>query len=307
MKILITGGAGFIGSHIADTLIKRHNVCVVDNFSSGKLENLNTKIKYYNIDINDSKLENVFEIETPDIVIHLAAQISVAQSQLNPQKDASVNIMGSLNTIALAKKYNVKTFIAASSAAIYGNLQSPISENSFPEPLSNYGISKLTMEYYIKSSGLNYLILRFSNVFGERQNANGEAGVITIFNAKMQAGNPVYIHGDGEQIRDFIYVKDLALIIEKLIEQNIHNDIINVSTGKGLNINELFSIMKYKNNYKNAPIYDDAREGDIKISILDNRKLLQYLPSFKFTNIEDAFKFIGVDDEKENKSCITNR
>lgn len=289
MNILITGGAGFIGSHIADTLIKEHKVCIVDNFSSGKKENLNAKIKCYNIDINDELLDDVFKIEKPEIVIHLAASISVTLSQLNPQKDAIVNIMGSLNTISKAKKYSVKTFIAASSAAIYGNLQSPISEDSFLTPLSNYGISKLAMEYYIKNSGLNYLILRFSNVFGERQNVNGETGVITIFNDKMQAGNPVYIHGDGEQIRDFIYVKDLALIIGKLIEQNIHNDIINVSTGKGLSINKLFSIMKYKNNYKNAPIYDDAREGDIKISILDNRKLLQYLPSFKFTNIEDAF------------------
>lgn len=300
MKILITGGAGFIGSHIADILVKKHNVCVVDNFSSGKLENLNTKIKYYNIDINDSKFDDVFEVEKPDIVIHLAAQISVAQSQLNPLKDAEVNILGTLNTIILAKKHNVKSFIVASSAAIYGNLKSPISEVSIPKPFSNYGISKLAMEYYIKNSGLNYLILRFSNVYGERQNANGEAGVITIFNNKMKIGNPVYIHGDGKQIRDFIYVKDLALIVKKLIEKNIHNDVINVSTGRGLSINELFSIMKYKNNYKYTPIYNDARKGDIKISILDNGKLLQYLPNFKFTKVEDAFNFIGVDDDKEN-------
>lgn len=292
MKILITGGAGFIGSHIIEKLKNEHNICVIDNLSSGNLENIDADIELYDIDITNKKIENVFAKEKPDIVIHLAAQISVANSQLDPINDVLVNIIGTLNLIELSKKYKVKKFIVASSAAIYGNLKSPIEENRVPQPLSNYGISKLTMENYIKSSGLKFLILRFSNVFGERQRADGEAGVITIFNNKMKKNQPVFIHGDGFQIRDFIYVKDIAKIIEQLINLNINNDIINVSTGKGLSINELFIILKDKNKYKMAPLYDSARDGDIKVSILDNKKLLNYLPDFKFTNIKDVFSSI---------------
>lgn len=289
MNILIIGGAGFIGSHIVDKLRTEHNVFVIDNLSTGNLSNLNKEIKLYNFDILDKNLEDIFKKEKPDIVIHLAAQISVAQSQCKPMQDALINIMGTLNIIELSKKYNIKKIIVASSAAIYGNLTSPIEENCVATPLSNYGISKLSMEHYIKNSGLNYLILRFSNVYGERQNADGEAGVITIFNNKMKQQESVYIHGDGEQVRDFIYVKDLANIVNELIKRKISNDIINISTGKGLSINELFTILKDKNNYNHSPIHDLARDGDIKISILDNKKLLSYLPNFEFTDIRKVF------------------
>ena len=286
-KILVTGGAGFIGSHIVDKLIEKFEVCIIDNLSSGKLENINKKARYYQRDITDESIENIFKIEKPDIVIHLAAQISVSSAQSNPIHDAKTNILGTLNLLILSKKYCVSKFIAASSAAIYGNIKSPILEECYPAPFSNYGISKLTTENYIINSKLNYLILRFSNVYGERQNTDGEAGVVTIFEELMKADKPVHIHGNGEQIRDFIYVKDLASIVQLLIENNISNEIINISTGTGLSINNLYKALSKKYHYNTHPIYDIAREGDIKISILNNEKLMRYFPSFKFTNIED--------------------
>ena len=286
-KILVTGGAGFIGSHIVDKLIEKFEVCIIDNLSSGKLENINKKARYYPMDITDESIENIFKIEKPDIVIHLAAQISVSYSQLNPIYDAKTNILGTLNLLKLSKKYFVSKFIAASSAAIYGNIESPILETYYPAPLSNYGISKLTTENYIINSKLNYLILRFSNVYGERQNTDGEAGVVTIFEELMKANKLVHIHGNGEQIRDFIYVKDLAGIVQLLIENNIYNEIINISTGTGLSINNLYKALSKKYHYNLPPIYDTAREGDIKISVLNNEKLMSYFPFFKFTNIED--------------------
>lgn len=281
--VLVTGGAGFVGSHVVDKFCEEgFNVIVVDNMLTGKPENLNFNAKFYNCDITSESLEKIFVETKPDYVVHLAAQISVVNSMNNPEKDASINIMGSINLLKYAKKYGVKKFIAASSAAIYGNLPAPIEENVIPQPMSPYGLSKLTMEKYIELSGLDYLIFRFSNVYGERQAAGGEAGVVTIFENAMKNNLPVTIYGNGEQVRDFVYVKDIAKITFKMLTSNIKNEIVNISTNEGVTINELFESLKHKYGYTLEPIYKETRAGDIDVSILSNKKLVSLIGEFGF-------------------------
>ncbi len=274
-SILITGGLGFIGSHIVEHFIKNgHNVWVVDNESSFNSGYRNDNAIYIKEDIRSDKLEEIFQDNHFDICIHLAAQASVTSSIKDPINDASINILGSINIIKLCKKYNCSKFIAASSAAVYGNPKHlPIDENHSTDVLSPYGLSKLTMEKYIQLSGVPYIICRFSNVYGERQNAFGEAGVVSIFDDAMLNGKNVFIDGDGKQSRDFIYVKDVADIIYRLCSSEIKNEIFNISTNTSCTINELFKTMAKVYGYKKEPIYRASRIGDIKESILDNKKL----------------------------------
>ena len=288
--ILITGGVGFIGSHLADLFIEKgYRVVVVDNLRTGNIKNLNKKCKLYNCDINSKKLENVFKKENIRYVYHLAAQVSVSVSEKEPDTDAKINLLGTLNVLKYCKKYNVDKFMTASSAAVYGDIEPPIKETDRPYPMSNYGISKLCMEKYIEHSGVNYIIFRFSNVYGPRQTSIGEAGVITIFNNAMKSNKPVYIYGDGNQVRDFIYVKDIAKIAYELGTSNVKNEIINVSTNKGITINQLFDVMQTTfKNYDKKPIYKDKRDADIKISILNNDKLISFINNFSFTDLKDG-------------------
>ena len=273
--ILITGGLGFIGSHVVDSFVENgHNVWVVDNGFSLNSGYRNNKAIYIKEDIRSEKLEDIFQDNHFDICIHLAAQASVTSSVKDPMNDASVNILGSINIIKLCKKYNCSKIIVASSAAVYGNPKYiPIDENHSTEVLSPYGLSKLTMEKYLQLSEVPYIICRFSNVYGERQNAFGEAGVVSIFSDAMLKGKDVFIDGDGKQSRDFIYVKDVADIIYKLSTSEIKNEIFNISTNTSCTINELFKMMAKVYGYEKEPIYRAARIGDIKESILDNEKI----------------------------------
>lgn len=267
-KVLITGGAGFIGSHIVEKLLENnYNVIIIDNLSSGSIENIpnSDTLKLYQLNIEKDDLELVFQKETPDYVIHLAAQTSVNFSISHPYYDANMNVMASIKLLELCKKYNIKKFITASSAAIYGNPKYlPIDENHPTEPMSQYGLSKLTMEKYIKLSGIPYIIFRFSNAYGPRQKSSKESGVVAIFNNAMKNNEPINIYGDGEQIRDFIYVEDIANICIKAINLNVENEIINFSTNKGVSLNQLFKVMKSLYNYTLNANYLPERIGDIK-------------------------------------------
>lgn len=290
--ILITGGAGFIGSHITDILIKNnYNCLVLDNLSTGKKENINDKALFYNIDIKDyNKLESIFSENNIEIVIHLAAQVSVPNSIRNPINDADENIIGSLNIIELSKKYNIKNIIASSSAAVYGLPKKlPIDEIHSTNPISYYGLSKLTMEKYMILSNINYVICRFSNVYGPRQTPHGEAGVISIFMDNALKNKDLNIFGNGNQTRDFIYVEDIAFIFLKIIENNIQNEVLNISTNFSITINELAQTIIKIQNKNNIDInYFDRRDGDIDHSILDNTKLLNIIREIEFTNINDG-------------------
>ncbi len=284
-NILVTGGAGFIGSHVADYLINNgYRVVIIDNLTSGRECNLNDKAIFYNHNILSDSIEEVFKKEKITHIFHFAAQISVVKSVQDPIYDAKINILGTLNLLKYSKQYNIEKFIAASSAAVYGDIPSPIKETDRPYPISQYGLSKLVMEKYIEMSGVNYLIFRFSNVYGPRQSADGEAGVVTIFSEAMKNNKEVTIYGDGKQIRDFIYVEDIAKIASKLGISDIHNQILNLSTSKGMSINELFECLKNQYNYKKSPIYAPKKSGDIDVSILDNGRLREKTQNLCFTD-----------------------
>ncbi len=290
--ILITGGAGFIGSHIADILIQNnYKVIIADNLSTGKKDNINNKAIFYNIDIkNYNDLENIFNNNKIEYIIHLAAQASVPNSIRNPINDANENIIATLNIIELSKKYNIKKIIASSSAAVYGIPKKlPIDELHTTIPISYYGLSKLTMEKYLILSNLNYVICRFSNVYGPRQTPHGEAGVVSIFMDNAINNKDLNIFGDGKQTRDFIYVEDIAKIFLFFIEKNISNEILNISTNNSININELANtiISISKSNIKIN--YLEKRDGDIDDSILDNKKLLNLI-NINFTTIDEGLK-----------------
>ena len=298
--ILITGGAGFIGSHIADIFIdNNYKVIVADNLSTGRKENINDKAVFYDIDIkNLNSLEDIFKKHNIEYVIHLAAQVSVPNSMRDPINDANENIIASINVLELSKKYNIKKIIVSSSAAVYGMPNYlPIDEKHSANPISYYGLSKLTMEKYIELYNIDYIICRFSNVYGPRQTPHGEAGVVSIFIDNFINNKEINIFGNGEQTRDFIYVKDIAKIFLELVKNNVSKQVLNISTNSAITINKLFeSIVKISNKNIKAN-YLNVREGDIEHSILDNRKLLS-LVDIDFIDIEigleDTFKYFSL-------------
>lgn len=294
MKIIVTGGAGFIGSNVVDELISNNNeVCVIDNLSTGKLDNLNYKARYYKQDItNIDVLKLIFEIEKPEIVYHFAAQIDVRASLKKPAIDANINIVGTINVLECCRKYQVKKIIYPSSAAVYGNPKYlPVDEKHPIEPISFYGISKHTPEHYIKTFCslycIKYTIFRFSNVYGIRQDPKGEGGVVSIFIDKFLNNESVFIYGDGEQTRDFIYVKDIAEA--NLLALNLDdNKIINISTNVPVTVNKLYEIIKRILKSDVQAIHKEPRQGEILFNYLDNtlaKKILRW--KAKYT-IEDG-------------------
>jgi UDP-glucose 4-epimerase len=295
MKVLITGGAGFIGSNIADLLIENgYEVVIVDNLSTGKHEFINKKAVFYNKDITDNDLYEVFEKEKPDYVIHQAAQIDIQKSIKEPVFDAKVNILGTVNLLECSKSYKVKKIIYASSAAVYGDPEYlAIDEKHKVDPISYYGISKHTPEHYFEVYsqlyGLKYTILRYANVYGIRQDPKGEGGVISIFIDKMLKGERPIIFGDGKQTRDFVYVKDVAKANLLALKRG-DNEVVNISTNKPTSINELVDLMNKIMNTSLKPIYAEPRKGDIVHSYLDNKKALDVLGWRPEYSLEDGLR-----------------
>lgn len=272
LKILITGGAGFIGANLANYLSsKGYEVVVVDNLSKNNSDSLNLGIKLYELDICEASLDNVFRENKFDMVFHFAAQTCVGTSQKMPLFDAKQNILGSLNLFELCKKYDVRRVFAMSTAAVYGAPSKlPVKETDTPSPISFYGVSKLAMENYLCQFDLDWIILRPANVYGKGQPSHGEAGVVAIFADKMKQGLPVEIFGDGSQTRDFVAVDDVVRVCEALIKSDISKKIINISTGKATSIINLFEVMKSYYGYNLNPVYLPERTGDIIHSVLDN-------------------------------------
>ncbi len=276
MKALVTGGAGFIGSHVMDALISRGwEVAAVDDLSTGKFENLNAAATFYKMDIRDRSLAQVFERESPEVVFHLAAQASVSASVADPAEDASVNLLGSINLLENCVRYQVGKMIYSSSAAVYGNPEYlPVDERHPVEPLSPYGLSKLTVEKYLavynKLHRLEYTVLRYANVYGPRQIPAAEAGVVAVFAGALQSGRSVTIHGDGLQTRDLIFVEDVAAANLQAIERG-NGAVVNIGTGCQTSIIELYRLMRKVFGGGPEAVHGPVREGDIRQSCLDHQ------------------------------------
>lgn len=282
MKVLVTGGAGFIGSHIVEAYIAAgHAVAVIDDLSSGKREYVPAGVAFYQMDIRNPELGQVFEVEQPDMVNHQAAQVSVPRSIADPVHDVSVNVAGLMNVLEHARRHDVRKVIFASSCAVYGDPeQLPIREDHPLSPLSPYGQSKRTGEHYLelyrRLYGLSYTALRYANVYGPRQDPFGEAGVITIFVEAMLAGLPVTIYDDGEQTRDFVYVGDVARANLQALDRG-DNGVYNISTGRPVTVNRLFQILRELAGYDRDPRYAPPRPGDIRHSVLDPAQAMRQL------------------------------
>lgn len=310
--VLVTGGAGFIGSHIVDLFIENnYEVVIADDLSSGREENINQKARFYKLDITDQKgLAELFKKEKPDYVCHEAAQISVSFSVRDPLFDAQTNILGSLNLLQCCVNYQVKGIIFASSGGtIYGEPEHfPISEDYPFKPQSPYGISKVAIEYYLdfyqKNYHIPYVALRYGNVYGPRQDPYGEAGVIAIFIEKMLKGDIPTINGDGEYIRDYIYVEDVAranlLALQNMVklsevvrkiekakeketdtktksEPGIKFSGFNLGTERGVSVNEVFDLLKKIIKFPHPAHYGPPRAGDLRKNVLDYRLIKEVL------------------------------
>ncbi|MDP2641146.1 MAG: NAD-dependent epimerase/dehydratase family protein [Candidatus Yanofskybacteria bacterium] len=250
MRILITGGAGFIGSHVVDLLIQKgYSVAIVDNLSTGKKRNINPRARFYKLDIKSPKLKEVFKKEKPKAVFHFAAQISVRKSTHDPIADAKENILGSLNVLENCVKHKVKKIIFTSTGgAMYGDAKVIPTPETYPtRPVSPYGVAKLTVEHYLhyyhKIYGLSYVALRLANVYGPRQDPFGEAGVVAIFTNALLIGKRPIIYGTGKQTRDFVFVGDVAEAVSKALHRKT-DGIFNIGTGRETSVQELFSALK---------------------------------------------------------------
>lgn len=283
MKVLVTGGAGFIGSHLVDRLIQEgHEVVVVDNLLTGKRRNLNKEARFYKLDIQSSRLERVFSRERPLLVMHLAAQVDLRRSVEDPIFDAQVNILGTLNLLEQAVKYGTRKVIFSSSGgAIYGEQDVFPAPESHPiRPLSPYGISKLNGEqylaYYQRVSGIQHVILRYSNVYGPRQDPDGEAGVVAIVTGKMLAGEQPIINGNGRQTRDFVFVDDVVEANLAVMGKEVQG-IYNVGTAEETSVNDLFRLLVELTNANCKELHGPAKKGEQARSVVDISRLRQEL------------------------------
>jgi UDP-glucose 4-epimerase len=278
MKVLVTGGAGFIGSHLVDSLIQQGcRVVVVDNLSTGRLENINPAATFYQVDICNSGLEGIFEKERPEFVNHQAAQTVIQKSMEDPVFDAKQNILGSLNLISQCLRFRVKKIVYASSGgAVYGEPKyRPVDENHPVTPISYYGISKYTVEHYLHLShlenSLSYAVLRYSNVYGPRQSPKGEAGVVAIFTRQMLQGERPTIFGKGDKTRDYVYVADVVMANLLAMEKSI-NGVYNIGTGVETSDQEMFDLLAGLTGYQSNAHYAPVRKGEIYRICLDCSK-----------------------------------
>lgn len=278
MRVCVTGGAGFIGSHLVDRLIALgHTVLVIDNLTTGVREFVNPKAVFIEMDVRDANIESIFADFKPQVVFHEAAQTMVPASMENPKMDCDVNLIGLINMLEAARKHNVSHFLMPSSAAVYGDLDTlPLTEDMSGKPTSFYGLTKLTAEGYLRiyeqAFGLKTVCFRYSNVYGPRQGDGGEGGVISIFTRLINEGQGLTIFGDGEQTRDFIYVDDVVEANIKAMNHPELTGVYNISTNTSTSVNKLVSYFKSISN-KDLPVYYEAeRTGDIRHSRLCNQK-----------------------------------
>jgi UDP-glucose 4-epimerase len=285
-KVLVTGGAGFIGSNLADTLLKiGYDVVIIDNLSTGRLENVPDKVNFYQVDIVNPKLKTIFTKEKPNIIMHLASLTDTTVSEESIRQDIETNLIGTLNTLTAASQVNAQKFIFSSTAAVYGDSKRlPVKENTTPKPISPYGIGKLTCENYIRIycefCRMKYTILRYGNVYGPRQYPKGESGAFPIFIDKMLLGRTPSLYGTGNQIRDYIYVEDVVAASIQVIKK-ANGKTINIGTSLGTSTRQLYAMIAQELEFNAPPKLTNPRIGEIVKSILDNtqaKKELNWRP-----------------------------
>ncbi len=297
MKILVTGGAGFIGSHVVDRYVAAgHRVVVVDDLSTGRRDLLNPAATFHRLDIRDPAIADVFAAERPEVLNHHAAQIDVRRSVEDPAHDAAVNVVGSLNLLGCARRFGVRTVVYASSGgAVYGDTPVlPTPEEHPTRPASPYGVSKLTVEYYLACwealYGVRWVALRYANVYGPRQNPMGEAGVIAIFAHRLRRGEPVTIHGDGLQTRDYVYVDDVAAANVAALERGEASGPINIGTGRRTTVVELYRILRGELGGAEAPHHGPPKAGEQRDSALDAARARERLGWTPRVGLEEGLR-----------------
>jgi UDP-glucose 4-epimerase len=285
VRILVTGGAGFIGSHVVDVLIEEgHQVSIVDNLwelGGGRMEHVHPQARFYQVDVRDASMSDVFEAERPEAVCHLAAQHSVKISTDDPAHDAQVNILGLINLLQCCTRVGTRKLVFSSSGATYGTVdQMPIDENTPQHPESPYGISKTASERYLRfwkeMHGLDFTSLRYGNVYGPRQDPTGEAGVIAIFARAMLLGEPVRIDWDGEQQKDYVYVRDVARANLLALTRG-SGQAFCIATGTGTSVNGLYRGLVEVIGHDVGIVHAPKRSGDIYLSYFDCRKAEEQL------------------------------
>jgi UDP-glucose 4-epimerase len=294
-RVLVTGGAGFIGSHVVDALVTAgHHVVVVDSLGTGKREQVNPAAQFYELDIRDPRLAEVFERESIEVVSHHAAQVDVRRSTREPQFDAEVNILGSLNVLARAIEAKVRKVVYISTGgAVYGEPEYlPVDESHPINPLCEYGASKHTVEHYLymyaENYGLDYTVLRYPNVYGPRQDPHGEAGVVAIFAARMLNDETCTINGDGQQERDFLFVGDCARANVAVLGDRGSHGVFNLGSGIGTSVNTLFASLAEATLYTKPPVYGPAKVGETYRIYLDATRARTELGWVPTVNLDDG-------------------
>lgn len=296
-KILVTGGAGFIGSHVVGLFLEKgYEVAILDDLSTGRESNIDPRAKFYKMDIRSPEVREVFEAERPDYISHHAAQMDVRRSVAQPLFDADVNILGSINLIERAKEFGVKRFVYISTGgAVYGEPEYVPCDEAHPiNPICQYGASKHTVEHYLfmyhVNYGLNYTVLRYPNVYGPRQDPHGEAGVVAIFTGKMLAGEPVTINGDGEQTRDFVYVGDCAYANYLAATVEHQPGIFNIGWGRPTSVNDIFNTLAKVTGYPHAASFGPAKVGETRHIYLDAAKAKKELGWSPTLSLEEGLE-----------------
>lgn len=301
MKAIVTGGAGFIGSHLAEALIAEGaEVHVIDNLSTGNMDYLPKDASLHPLDIQSEEAADTIRQLSPDFVFHHAAQVDVQRSVMDPGYDASINIAGTANILQACVQSGVKKVVYASSCAVYGELETALVHEQDPvQPISFYGISKYTPEAYLRVFnqlyGLNYTILRYANVYGPRQTPKGEGGVVSIFMDRIRKGAPLVVYGDGEQTRDFVYVKDVVRANLAAAQQG-DRQIIQVGTAQPTSVNELLVNLQRIHGEPLIAVHQSERPGDIRHSCLSNIRayeLLGWKPRFDINRgLQETYQYM---------------
>lgn len=295
MKVLVTGGAGFVGTHVVDTLIEnKHEVVVCDSLVSGSKGNIHPGARFYQVDIRSADLEDIFKQEKPEIVYHLAAQSVVPPSIKDPMYDESVNVGGTLNLLEMMRKYEAKKIIYSSSAAVYGNpVELPVKEDHPIQPLSPYGLSKWIAEHYLalyqRMYGLDYTAFRYANIYGPRQTPEGEGGVVSIFVDQIKKEETPTINGDGRHTRDYIYVGDVAQANLMAMDRGSQT-VVNLGTGKAVSILELLQLLEEATGKPLKAKHGAERVGDIVHSALHPGRAFEALQWEARTSLLDGLR-----------------